>query len=344
MKKITYILVLLGLNLSVFAQLQTTHLHGKSSIGVNDKLLHGNLIIESNGELFLGCHDSPLQKTNRLYKVGHFEGKTGAKLHLSITDNSNTSGTRGFFEIVGTANGTTEIVLDMFNNWDGSRIDLARAYNTGSNPQAFTMQENTYNGILAELRSRIEGSDRIWFIAPKGECLPTILQKKNNTLVVDNNPTTNGGFDFVHYKWYKNDILIHEGDWGIGQGGLYNTGRSNLNPIDTYHVLLTDHLGNEHRTCPFNPTIFVLATKLSAYPNPVTADQPLVVVEVETNDEDLLTNGTITTYNLSGQLIGQKRTNGHRVTPVQLPAVAGTYLLRFVSGDYTETIRIIVTQ
>jgi hypothetical protein len=115
-----------------------------------------------------------------------------------------------------------------------------------------------------------------------------------------------------------------------------------LSPFDTYHAILTDQYGNTHHTCPYNPTIFVPNTTIIAYPNPAPADQSLVVVDVETDDEELLLNGTIIVYNILGVRIAQTRTNGHRLTPIQLPPAPGTYLFHFISGDVQEVIRVVV--
>jgi hypothetical protein len=312
--------------------------------------MYGTMTMDSSVQFYFGSHHPPLQQTNRLFNIGNYQGNHGVRLYLSVTNNSNKHGSRGFFDIVGKASGETEIILDMFDGWDGTRIDLVRAYDNGSTIEAFIMQPNIYNGRIAELRSRIEGSDRIWFIAEyeepeKKECLKNlILQKKNKTLVVDNNPTSNGGYDFVYYRWFRNDEMIHQGAWGAGLGGLYNTGRSvDLNPYDTYYVVLLDSEGNEHTTCPYNPVVFTPQTTVTAYPNPARTHQSTVAVEVETQDEDLLANGIIFVYDLLGHQLGQTRTNGHRITSVQLPSVAATYILRFVSDNVQEVTRVMVS-
>ena len=340
------LVLIVGLNQFSLAQVMSGYLSGRATIGENPTVIVGNLIIGSSGELFLGSNEPRLQKTHRFFHIGDYVGRPGARVHLSVVDNSNNHGSRGFFDIVGTATGRTEIILDMFNGWNGSNIDVARAHDANSDEDAFIMQEFYYNGRLAQLRSRIEGNDRIWFIAeqpPITECLPIILQKQNNTLVVDNNPTSNGGYTFSYYKWYRNDVLVHEGGWGSGLGGVYNVGRGQtLNTFDTYHVIVIDQDGEEHFSCPYNPTIFNPEPRIIAYPNPTTIDQSLVVVDVETDDEELLKNGVITVYQILGRTFGDVRTNGHRITPIQLPAVVGTYLLRFVSGDYQTTLRVII--
>jgi hypothetical protein len=210
------------------------------------------------------------------------------------------------------------------------------------------MQQGLYNGRIAYLATDVEGSDRIWFLAeqlPEDECLPLIIQKRNNTLTVDNNSSSNGGYSFSYYKWYRNDMLIHEGAGGAGFGGIFNTGKTiTLDPNDTYHVLATNLCGTVLRSCPYNPVIFVPHTEIITHPNPVTTHQPFVVVEVKTNDEELLANGVITAYNALGQQLSQTQVRGHRATAVQLPSQMGVYILRFVSGTFVETTRVVVIQ
>jgi hypothetical protein len=337
--------LLISVSQLISAQSLLSYLSEKATIGENPTLLTGNLTIGSSGQLFFGSHQPLLQQTNRLFNRGNYEGKIGARIYLSVVDNSNSHGSRGFLDIVGTATGSTEIVLDMFDGWDGSRIDLARAHNVGSNITAFTMQEAVYNHRVAYIDSRVEGNDRIWFLAEQqDDCLPLIVQKRNNTLVVDNS----GGYNFVYYTWFRtdqfgNEVLIHQGAHGVGLGGVFNVGRGSLNPLDTYHAIVTDQHGNQHRTCPHNPAIFIPNTRIIGYPNPTTVDRSLVMIDVETNDEELLANGVIIVYNILGHRIGgETRTNGHRITPIQLPPVAGTYIFHFISGTVQEVIRIVV--
>jgi hypothetical protein len=326
---------------------QPVYLYGKETIGLNPTLLSCDLVIGPFGELYFGSSLPHLQEINTLFIVGNYRGEVGSRIYLSVLDNSNKDGTHGFFDIVGTAGGNTEIILDMFDNWNGSTIYIARAHHLGSDSTAFTMQDSFFNGRLAKLKTDIVGEDRIWFIEghwTEEECLPLIMQKRNNTLVVNNNEASNGGYNFTHYKWYRNnDELIHEGTVGAGLGGIYNTGKVNLDPHDAYHVVVIDQFGNEHHSCVYNPTIFDHVTKIIAYPNPAPINNSLVAVDVETDDEKILEHGIITVYNTLGQRIGEGvPTNGHRITQVQLPSVKGMYLLKFVSEDVEKTVRIVV--
>ena len=346
-KNITLLVAFALLTQVASAQL-AGHLYTKKVIGVNPTLMVGDMTVHCEGELFLGCYYITPRQIKTLFQVGNYEGRPGAKVYLSIIDNSNDRTARGFFNIVGTAVGTTEVILGLFDGWNGERIDLVRAHNAGSDSLAFVMQDVVANDKIAYLNTRVEGSDRVWFIAERVDlnvvtCLPhLIIQVRNNTLTIDNNPLHNGGFNFVYYKWFRNDELVHEGRHGAGLGGVLNTGRTNLSPHDTYHAILTDQHGNHHNTCPYNPVALVPVLRIIVYPNPTTVDRTLVMVDVETDDGELLANGVITVFNVLGYNFGQVRTNGHRVTPIRLPSVSGTYFLEFVSGSVREVIRVVV--
>jgi len=316
------------------------YLSDRITIGASPTLYHGDLSISSTGRLFLGCRQVHGGRNMTFYQIGDFEGEVGAEVHLSVLGSNNC----GFLSIIGTATGSTEIVLEMQCAWDGFRVDLVRAHNEGSDIDAFTMQEVFYGDRLGYLSSRVEGSDRIWFLSERqDDCLPLIVQKRNNTLVVDNS----GGYNFVYYTWFRTDEFgvetqVHQGAHGAGLGGIFNVGRSSLNPLHTYHAIVIDEHGKQYRTCPHQPTIFTPETRIIAYPNPTTTGQSTVVIDVETNDEELLMNGLITVFNISGQQVGQIRTNGHRITPFQLPQVVGTYVFYFTSEETREVIKVVV--
>ncbi|MDR0835769.1 MAG: T9SS type A sorting domain-containing protein [Tannerella sp.] len=339
LKLLLSFLLLLGLRFTVSAQLLPGYLFGMATIGENPTLLNANLVVGNAGEMFLGT-----QQTNTLYLVGKYSGEAGARSYHAVTNNSNASGTRGFMNIAGTATGSTEIILDMFNYWDGSDIDLARAYLNGSEVSAFTMQEADYNGHHAVLKNRIEGNDIVWYISRVGgECLDLIIQKKNHTLEVNNNAASNGGYKFVYYDWYKNNVLIHSGAYGEDRGGYYYTGSNAI--LDTtaeYYVIATDQYGITHQICPYQPKYMPLYEHFIVYPNPVTKQNPTTIVDIATQDTELLQNGVISLYNFNGVLLTSKATNGHQLTPIELPQAAGVYILRFVSGNFVKTEKIIV--
>ena len=183
-------------------------------------------------------------------------------------------------------------------------------------------------------------------------CLPILVQKRNHTLLVNNNPKPvveggNGGYSFIHYTWYRNDsefLLAEHGHLKPGdfnKGGYFYTGGSNLNPLDSYYVSLIANDGKAYQTCPFNPTIKSLSN-VTAYPIPLSAATSYVVtVDAELSDEAVLADATIDVYNAAGAYLSRTKATG-RYTQVALPGIPGVYVLVFKSSELTKEIKIIV--
>src|SRR5699024_1575000 len=73
-----------------------------------------------------------------------------------------------------------------------------------------------------------------------------VVQKFDNTLLVNNNPATNGGYRFIGYQWYRNDKPV-------GNEQIYSAGSSLehlLEETATYRVVLTTDSGEEFHVCP----------------------------------------------------------------------------------------------
>ncbi|MCL1957396.1 MAG: InlB B-repeat-containing protein [Fibromonadales bacterium] len=72
-----------------------------------------------------------------------------------------------------------------------------------------------------------------------------IMQKWNNVLFVNNNPQTNGDYEFTNYKWFKNND-------SIGNLQFYSAGPNSvntLNPNDVYKVVMQTTEGIRISTC-----------------------------------------------------------------------------------------------
>ena len=183
-----------------------------------------------------------------------------------------------------------------------------------------------------------------------GNCLPVIDQKRNHTLVVNNNskPTIeggNGGYNFVYYTWYKNDEFLKEEAGGepgsFREGGYYYTGGGNLNPKDAYYVVMLDDQKREFHSCVFYPEIKILAN-VSAYPIPLSSSANYTItVDAEVSDPEMLAGATIDVYNSAGMFLGRKAVQG-QYTQVSLPNVAGVYVLVFKSSEINKEIKVIV--
>jgi hypothetical protein len=82
-----------------------------------------------------------------------------------------------------------------------------------------------------------------------------VMQKWNNVLFVNNNPQTNGGYEFTNFTWFKNNNKT-------GYLQFYSAGprsRDTLNPNDIYKVLMQTANGIRISTCEGNAKINIVA-------------------------------------------------------------------------------------
>ncbi|GBU24202.1 hypothetical protein R83H12_00830 [Fibrobacteria bacterium R8-3-H12] len=114
-----------------------------------------------------------------------------------------------------------------------------------------------------------------------------VRQKWNNVLFVNNNPQTNGGYEFKDFKWFKNNDPI-----GVSQ--FYSAGPSSkdtLNPKDVYKVTMHTKDGIRISTCEGKAKIKV----------PVQAQKSAFKKQVlGIKEKSLNSNSKI--YNLNGKL------------------------------------------
>jgi hypothetical protein len=166
-----------------------------------------------------------------------------------------------------------------------------------------------------------------------------IVQKRNHTLAINNNPATNGGYTFVEYRWYKNGVEIQpRQSGGEDKGGYYYTGENaQLDMQGEYYAEMWDEDNNYYKTCPFTP-VTKSAGSITVYPNPLVSSQ---VVYVDANlEESILEKATIEIYGSLGSYIG--KVNAQRLTPVRLPEEKGVYILKFRTEEREENFKIIV--
>jgi len=124
-----------------------------------------------------------------------------------------------------------------------------------------------------------------------------IEQRWNDVLCVNNNPSTNGGFTFYSYQWYKNGMLI---PGATKQNYVEPDGRLN----GSYHVVLSGYavlsgstVPVSYTSCPFVPTA---QFSMSIYPVPVSINQPLTLSTTLTADE--LRGAKLEIYDITGRL------------------------------------------
>ena len=131
-----------------------------------------------------------------------------------------------------------------------------------------------------------------------------IEQRWSDVLTVNNNPSTNGGFLFYSYQWYKNDALIPD---AVKQAYTEKGGKLN----GKYHVVLqgyailanNDTVAVSYTSCPVVPTP---EFSVAIYPVPVEKNQSLKF-STSLSAEDL-TNAVLEIYDVMGVLRRQINT------------------------------------
>ncbi|MFQ6600980.1 T9SS type A sorting domain-containing protein [Flavobacterium sp. C3NV] len=164
-----------------------------------------------------------------------------------------------------------------------------------------------------------------------------VHQKFNNVLLVNNNPQTNGGYEFVSYQWFKNGQLV-------GTGQYYSAGDDLTNSLDKsadFSVKMTTKDGKTLQTCSTKITTQKsLAARL--YPNPIQSGQ-VITVEADYPAEEL-ENMQISLYNVSGQLIKTLKSSTVR-TEIQLPdAESNMYVVVIETPNIKKTLKVIVNK
>jgi sugar lactone lactonase YvrE len=138
-----------------------------------------------------------------------------------------------------------------------------------------------------------------------------VQQKFDNVLFVNNNPQTNGGYEFVAYQWFKNGQQI-------GTGQYYSAGNDINTPLDPsadYSVKITTKEGKVLQTCA---TKIALSNSydIKLYPNPVEKGK-VITIEADLPKEEL-EKMKISLYSISGKLI-QTLQSSTAKTEIQLP-------------------------
>lgn len=165
-----------------------------------------------------------------------------------------------------------------------------------------------------------------------------VIQKFDNTLLVNNNPETNGGYRFVKFEWYRNDMLI-------GTEQVYSVGNTKQDLLDTnalYSVILTTENGDVIHTYAAEITR-KHNFKINVYPNPVRVNEQLQVVL--DYPASALEGARAALYTTSGKLIQSVALN-QNVSSVQLPKgiSEGIYMLVLQIEGRQETVKVIVKQ
>lgn len=159
-----------------------------------------------------------------------------------------------------------------------------------------------------------------------------VAQRWDNVLVINNNTTTNGGYRFVAYTWYKDGVEVSNKQYyTAGQHG------DKLDVNAAYSVALLADDGREIRTC--ESSVELKESTIRVYPTQVQKGQ-LLHIEIEASDS-FRHNAVVSVYDLKGILIDSKNIQGN-ITTINAPTTSGMHVVKVSSGDYSEQIKILV--
>ncbi|MDM1532020.1 T9SS type A sorting domain-containing protein [Myroides marinus] len=161
-----------------------------------------------------------------------------------------------------------------------------------------------------------------------------ILQKFQNTLLINNNPSTNGGYAFVSYQWFRNGVVVStKQSYSVGQAGV-----DKLNPNDYYYLIVKTTTGEEIYSTRID--IYEEQSKeIKLYPNPVSSSDMTTNIMVDYSAAQF-EKGRVEILTPDGRFIyRQELTIGENrvVIPTQLSA--GIYLAVVDINGKKQTIR-----
>lgn len=160
-----------------------------------------------------------------------------------------------------------------------------------------------------------------------------IEQRWNNTLVINNNETTNGGYEFKSYQWYKDGKEI-------GTKQYYSAGPRKTDLLDEkalYHAKMVDVNGVEYFTCADSPVL--MNSGLQVTPNPVKRGG---VISITVPLKEGM-KGSVSIYSLSGLTAMSNAPLNKEVTEIAAPINPGIYILRIsLEGGVSESLRMVV--
>jgi hypothetical protein len=148
-----------------------------------------------------------------------------------------------------------------------------------------------------------------------------VIQRWNNTLLINNNPATNGGYTFAAYQWYRNGEAI-----AGATAQYYSAGNKATDVLGDalYHTALTTATGEPLRTCPAPPEAMAMEN-LTAYPNPLRSGD---VLRLDMGmDAASLEGAEVFVYSMAGELLLRQKAAGNPVE-LRLNLPMGIYIVR----------------
>ncbi len=158
------------------------------------------------------------------------------------------------------------------------------------------------------------------------------VQKFNNLFLINNNPETNGGYEFVEYEWYKNGELV-------GNGQYYSAGGNQSDVLDgqaSYSVRMKTADGQWLSVCAFSYRPDASFT-LSISPNPIISGNRLRLKVSEGGE------ARVRVLTSAGVLVLDQRIKDS-TAGLTLPSElsAGTYILHYENGNIRKSVQFVL--
>ncbi|WP_157822130.1 T9SS type A sorting domain-containing protein, partial [Salegentibacter salinarum] len=234
------------------------------------------------------------------------------------------------YYLIGCGNSENEVQIELEQN-QGSSIDQNNS---------FTMNTPT-PGIYREtltVTSEDGNSTRTYNITVEKNFNfeDIVIQKFNNVMLVNNNPETNGGYNFVSYRWYKDGSVI-------GNEQYFSAGKNADDLLDagsSYYVVLETEDGEILKTCTSEIQLRS-SLNVSLAPNPVSSGGTMELLADFPKEE--LETMQLSIHNLNGMLIKEMKSN-RKITSITLPYTLqmGVYVLKIRTENINRSVKFII--
>jgi len=165
--------------------------------------------------------------------------------------------------------------------------------------------------------------------------LPLMDQRWNDVVVVNCNPETNGGHNFVGFQWYHNGVAI--------PGATYSNYQDKGGLNGFYSVELTEQTADGHMiTYMVCEQYFDGTSSVKVYPVPANVRQE-ITIELDLTSEQL--NGAVLDiYSVTGAHISHL-TDLQPITKIEGFTAQGTYFGRILTGtNEIKTVKFIIVK
>jgi hypothetical protein len=177
-------------------------------------------------------------------------------------------------------------------------------------------------------------------IKKRFELFDIVVERYGNSLTVNNNPSSNGGYSFSNYTWYVSETKEGLGSV-ISNKQYYSAGPNESNLLNEelyYYVVLQEATLGMEQTCAEKVVLHGEPQSLSVYPNPAPGRSKMGVMGLE----GYSANASVFILDLHGRAIFTGRVSDVW-GGIYTPESTGMYLLRVISEEgISQTVKFVV--